>query len=231
MRETEQWQQRRRLRATGRSRLSKRASSHARRCHSQGHPLQNVRQDLHQQAQPGPGRPDEAAQDLPRVLAGWWGGRLRRLGLGPLSEVFSASSRLTVPRSFVEISGNQPIEWLEMNLGPKEVLFREAGARLEAAALEAAAQEAQLACDGPEKRRNAEQKLRENRNSQGEPWRHCRGGGRRGAPRHLASRRNRASGAGACGLFSDVPSLEASESAARAGARPRRPASAASVQR
>ncbi|CAJ1342279.1 unnamed protein product [Effrenium voratum] len=138
---------------------------------------------------------------------------------------------LTVPRSFVEISGNQPIEWLEMNLGPKEVLFREAGARLEAAALEAAAQEAQLACDGPEKRRNAEQKLRENRNSQGEPWRHCRGGGRRGAPRHLASRRNRASGAGACGLFSDVPSLEASESAARAGARPRRPASAASVQR
>lgn len=57
----------------------------------------------------------------------------------------------TVPRSFVEIAAGQHIDWLELQFGPKEIKFRELGAKLEAEAMEAAAREALLARNGLER--------------------------------------------------------------------------------
>lgn len=122
----------------------------------------------------------------------------------------------TVPRSFVEIAAGQHIDWLELHLGPKEIKFRELGAKLEAEAMEAAAREALLARNGLERRRRAEKACKENRNSTGEPWRRGRHGGHQGdgppggAPLHLPSRRNRTAG-----LFSNLLPLEGTESAER----------------
>ena len=127
----------------------------------------------------------------------------------------------TVPRSFVEIAAGQHIDWLELQFGPKEIKFRELGAKLEAEAMEAAAREALLARNGLERRRRAERACKENRNCTGEPWRHGRHGGHQGdgppgggGPLHLPSRRNR-TGAGDGGLFSNLSPLEATESALR----------------
>ena len=125
-----------------------------------------------------------------------------------------------MPRSFVEIAAGQHIDWLELQLGPKEIKFRELGAKLEAEAMEAAAREALLAHNGLERRRRAEKACKEKRNSTGEPWRHGRHGGQGdgppggGGPLHLPSRRNR-TGAGDGGLFSNLSPLEATESALR----------------
>ncbi|CAK9035580.1 unnamed protein product [Durusdinium trenchii] len=132
-----------------------------------------------------------------------------------------------MPRSFVEIGAKQNIEQLERQLGPKEVKFKELGAKLEADALEAAALEAVLARDGRERRRKAEQACRDNRNSTGEPWRHGRHGQGEGAcgARHLPSHRGRI-GLNAGGFFSPVSPLEASESALRRSELRTRPASA-----
>ena len=134
-----------------------------------------------------------------------------------------------MPRSFVEIAANQHIDFMELQLGPKEVKFRELGAKLEADAMEAAAVEAVLAKDGQERRRKAENACRENRNSSGDPWRHGRHGGHQGEsanpPLHLPSRRGR-SGAGCAGLFSAIPPLEATESALRRSQIRTRPSSA-----
>eukprot|EP00438_Fugacium_kawagutii_P027171 Skav214900 [mRNA] locus=scaffold1561:129564:143547:- [translate_table: standard] len=122
----------------------------------------------------------------------------------------------SVPRSFVEIAAGQHIDWLELHLGPKELKFQEAGAKLEAEALAAAAREALLERNGLERRRRAEKACRENRNSSGEPWRHGRHGGHGeappggGGPLHLPSRRG-----GDGGLFSTLSPLEATESALR----------------
>lgn len=122
----------------------------------------------------------------------------------------------TVPRSFVEIAAGQHVDWLELHLGPKELRFQEAGAKLEADALEAAAREALLERNGLERRRRAERACRENRNSSGEPWRHGRHGGHGeappggGGPLHLPSRKG-----GDGGLFSTLSPLEATESALR----------------
>ena len=123
----------------------------------------------------------------------------------------------SVPRSFVEIAAGQHTDWLELNLGPKELKFRELGAKLEADALEAAVREAVQARSGLERRRRAEKACKENRNSTGEPWRHGRHGGGHGdgsGPIHLPSRRNR-TGPGDGGLFSPMSPLEATESALR----------------
>ena len=129
----------------------------------------------------------------------------------------------SVPRSFVEIAAGQHIDWLELQLGPKELKFRELGAKLEAEALEAAAREAVLSRNGAERRRRAETAVKENRNSTGEPWRHGRHGGHGGhgeapaggpgPPLHLPSRKTGASDG--TGLFSSLSPLEATESALR----------------
>ncbi|CAE7749214.1 unnamed protein product [Symbiodinium sp. CCMP2592] len=125
-----------------------------------------------------------------------------------------------VPRSFLEIAASQPTEWLNLKWGPKEFDFREAGARLEADAQQAAAHEAKQARDGKLRRRRAEQFARQQKqSSSGEPWRPCSHGGRQAAIQHLPGRRFKCMpGDSSCGLFSDVPPLSATEaSMLRAG--------------
>ncbi|CAE7661721.1 unnamed protein product [Symbiodinium necroappetens] len=119
-----------------------------------------------------------------------------------------------VPRSFLEIAASQPTEWLNLKWGPKEFDFREAGARLEADAQQAAAHEAKQARDGKLRRRRAEQFARQQKqSSSGEPWRPCSHGGRQAAIPHLPGRRFKCMPGhnSSYGLFSDVPPLSASE--------------------
>mmetsp|Transcript_65719 Transcript_65719/g.154649 ORF Transcript_65719/g.154649 Transcript_65719/m.154649 type:complete len:231 (-) Transcript_65719:261-953(-) len=147
-----------------------------------------------------------------------------------------------VPRSFVEIAACQPGDWLHLKWGPKEYDFRETGARLEADARQAAAQEAIHARDGKFKRRRAEQICRQQRQTgSGQPWRPCGHGGHRAGPRHLPGCRQKCvpGGKSSGGLFSDVLPLEATESDIRRSAggqaqisqKSRRPASAQPLRR
>eukprot|EP00930_Biecheleria_cincta_P039216 TRINITY_DN26980_c0_g1_i1.p1 TRINITY_DN26980_c0_g1~~TRINITY_DN26980_c0_g1_i1.p1 ORF type:complete len:229 (+),score=26.21 TRINITY_DN26980_c0_g1_i1:186-872(+) len=126
----------------------------------------------------------------------------------------------SVPRSFDEISSKQPADALPLKYGPKEEDYRQIGERLTAQAHEAAVQESIQARDGKVRRGNAEAVCRsQHHKDSGEPWRACRYGNRRGGPKHLPGNRYkggpiRASSSGS-GLFSEVPLLETSESAAR----------------
>lgn len=120
----------------------------------------------------------------------------------------------TVPRIFDDHAASETPEGLVRKWGAREPEFRGVGARCMEKEREERLAEAANARDGRMRRQAAEEVRRGHCHAaSGEPWRSARYGGRRSTPRHLAG--GRYTGAACGGLFSEVPLLEATESAAR----------------
>eukprot|EP00933_Yihiella_yeosuensis_P012194 TRINITY_DN12037_c0_g1_i1.p1 TRINITY_DN12037_c0_g1~~TRINITY_DN12037_c0_g1_i1.p1 ORF type:complete len:242 (-),score=44.73 TRINITY_DN12037_c0_g1_i1:102-827(-) len=142
-------------------------------------------------------------------------------GSRPSSSARRWSAQKAVPRMFEEISTKDvKPNALNLKYGPREVEFREVGERLKVEIEEANKREGAQARDGKFRRAQAENVVRGNHHiATGQPWRAAAYGGRRSCPNHLPGGRFKGGPNNACaagpGLFSDVPLLEAGESAAR----------------